>query len=417
MAYLPRIIDHRLSRLLRGNAVVRLEGPRGCGKTTTGLHHTASAVHLDTSPAMVELAQLDPGRLLTGTAPRLVDEWRLAPTLWDQLSQRLDATALPGRYLLASSATLVDYRRHTQGADQLPVLRMRTLALAENPRCTPQVSMAGLAYGDRVTKVRSPLTYRDLAGVAVRGGWPALIDASLEQAIDYNTGYLHDLTHTDLPAASPTRHQPVRVGKLLASLARQPSREVNLAGLAADTHTAGGGAGRDTVRAYLEALARVHTWEPQPAWQPPLRTRARLRHLPRAHLADPALACAALRLDQDRLADDPDMFAAVFTSMVIHDLRVYLEGTGARLYHYRDETGLAIAAIIEYADSGWAAIQTSLGEHRVVDAEIGLHKLCDERLDLDQTGPPRFLAIITGGTTGYTTRSHTYVIPLATLTA
>jgi hypothetical protein len=107
----------------------------------------------------------------------------------------------------------------------------------------------------------------------------------------------------------------------------------------------------------------------------------------------------------------------MFTSMVIHDLRVYLEGTGARLYHYRDETGLTIDAIIEYADGGWAAIQTSLGEHRVVDAEISLHRLCDERLDLDQTGQPRFLAVITGGTTGYTTRSRTYIVPLATLTA
>ena len=417
MAYLPRIIDHRLGRLLRGNPVVRLEGPRGCGKTTTGLHHTASAVHLDTSPAMVELAQLDPDRLLTGPAPRLVDEWRLAPTLWNQLNQHLAETTLPGGYLLASSATPPDYRRHTEGADQLPVLRMRTLALAENPRCAPQVSLAGLAYGDRVTKVRSPLTYRELAGEAVRGGWPALVDASTEEATQYNTTYLHDLTHTDLPAASPTRHQPARIGQLLTSMARHTAGEVSLAGLATDTQTAGGGAGRDTVRVYLDALARIHSWEPQPAWQPPLRTRARLRHHPRAHLADPALACAALQLDPDRLADDPDQFAAVFTSMVIHDLRVHLEGTGARLYHYRDETGLTIAAIIEYRDGGWAAIQTSLGEHRVVDAEISLHKLLDERLDLDQTGQPRFLAVITGGTTGHTTRSHTYIVPLATLTA
>lgn len=417
MANLPRIIDHRLSRLLRGNAAVRLEGPRGCGKTTTGLNHTASAVHLDTNPAMVELAHLDPDRLLAGPAPRLVDEWRLAPTLWNQITSQLDNTSLPGRFLLASSATPVDYRHHTKGADQLPVLRMRTMALAEHPRATGQVSLAGLAHGDRVTGVRSPLSYRDLAGVAVRGGWPALVDASIEQAIDYNTTYLHDLTHTDLPAASPTRHQPARIGQLLASLARHTAREVSLAGLAADTHAARGGAGRDTVRAYLDALTRVHAWEPQPAWQPPLRTRTRLRHQPRAHLADPALACAALHYDQDGLADDPDQFSALFTAMVVRDLRVHLEGTGARLHHYRDETGLAIDAIIEYAGGGWAALQTSLGEHRVVDAETRLLKLRDERLDLDQTGPPRFLAVITGGTNGNTTRNRTHIVPLATLTA
>lgn len=414
MEYLPRIVDDRLSRLLRAQPAVRLEGPRGCGKTTTALRHAGSATHLDSSPAMRELAQLDPDRILTGTVPRLVDEWRLAPTLWPHLAARLDDQPLPGRYLLVSSATPLSYRHRTPGADQLPALHMRTLALAEQPDAQPQVSLAGLAHGDRVTNIHSRLGYRELAGVAVRGGWPALIDASPEHAAAFNTAYLDDLARVDVAAAVPTRHQPERVRHLLDTIARQTGRPASLAGLG---HQTAGRLGRDTVRSYLDALTRVHAIEYQPAWQPPLRTRTRLRHQPRLHLADPALACAALRLSADELADQPDQYTAIFTAMAVHDLRVYLEGTGARLWHYRDETGLTIDAIIEYPDRSWAALQTRLGEHQLLDAEIQLYTLLDDRLDLSQVGRPRFLAILTATTQGHTTRSGTRIIPLPTLTA
>lgn len=410
--YMPRAIDHRLSLLLRSQPAVRLEGPRGCGKTTTGLNHVGSAVHLDSSPSMPELAQLEPERILDGAAPRLLDEWRLAPTLWPQIIARLGDRPLPGRYLLASSASPAEYRHHTRDADQLAGLRMRTMTLTERPGITGQVSLAGLARGDRVTGARSRLTYRDLAEQAVRGGWPALADATLDQAISHNTGYLERLAHADVPTATLTRYQPARILRLLDRLARHIASDFSFAGLAE-----GAGLGLDAAQAYLDGLTRVHVWEPQPAWQPALRTRARLRHRSRAHLADPALACACLQIDAEQLADNPDQFAAIFTAMAVHDLRVYLEGTGARLYHYRDETGLAIDAIIEYPDGSWAALQTSLGDHRTVDAEIALHRLRDDRLDLTRLGPPRFLAVLTGGTTASTTRDRTHRIPLATLTA
>lgn len=414
MEYLPRVIDDRLSRWLRGQPAVRLEGPRGCGKTTTALQHAGSAVHLDQSPGMPELAQLDPDRILTGRAPRLVDEWRLAPSLWPQLTSRLDDQALPGRYLLTSSATPLEYRHHTREAAQLPVLRMRTMTLSERLGAEAPVSLAGLAYGDRVTGVRSRLSYAQLAEQAVRGGWPELLDADTGTAISYNASYLHSLAHTDLKTLVLTRHHPDRITDLLTTLAWHTAAGVSLAGLGHDTTA---GLGRDTVRAYLDALDRLHAWEPQPAWQPPLRTRARLRHRPRAHLADPALACAALGYDPDRLADNPNQFATIFTAMVIHDLRAYLEETGAQLWHYKDETGLAIDAIIQYPDGRWAALQTSLGDHHVVDADIALETLRDDRLDLGQVGQPRFLAVITGGTHATTTRNRTHTIPLATLTA
>ena len=311
---MPRVIDSRLSRWLLGQPAVRLEGPRGCGKTTTALQHAGSAVQLDAHPGMSELAHLDPDRILTGPAPRLLDEWRLAPTLWPQITGLLGEHPLPGRDLLASSATPLEYRHHTREADQLPVLRMRTMTLTERPGIDAQVSLAGLAYGDRVTGVRSQLSYTQLAEHAVRGGWPQHLDAGTEQAIEYNTSYLHQLAHADMKTLVLTRHHPDRISDLLTSLARHTAGDVSRAGLGHDTDAR---LGRDTVRSYLDALGRLHAWEPQPAWQPHLRTRARLRHRPRIHLADPALACAALGHDPDRLAENPERFSAIFTAMAV----------------------------------------------------------------------------------------------------
>lgn len=414
--YLPRVVEAHIARALDTTSGAVLEGPRGCGKTLTGLHHARSSVRLDLTQAAIELAELDPSSVLAGAAPKLIDEWQLAPSLWNRISQEIDDGHQPGRYILTSSATSSDRHRYSS-VDRFTHLRMRPMSLAENQRSTGQVSLAGLAHGRRLTGIRSPLSYRDLAAEAVRGGWPALAGASLPDAMEFNSAYLNDLTSTDLRAAGPTRHDPTRVGLLLASLARNIATEATLASLVADMAVHGGHVDRNTVRTYLDALARVFAYEEQAAWKVPLRSRARLRSQPKVHLADPALACAALRLTPDHLTDDPAHFGRIFEAMVVRDLRAYLDNTGSRLYHYRDESGLMIDAVIEFADTGWSAIEIELGDHRIESAESRLLKLRDERVDLDHVGPPRFLAVITGGTTGYTLRTGIHVIPLATLAA
>lgn len=417
VAYLPRVVDARIDQLLAKTGAVMLEGPRACGKTSTGLQHARSSVRLDTSPAAVELAELDPAGVLAGEMPRLVDEWQNAPSLGNLIRQQIDAGQRPGQFILTRSATPPSYLRRHYGASPSARARMRPMSLAENQRSTGQVSLAALADGGRLSGIRSPLPYRDLAAEAVRGGWPALVEASIADAMEFNASYLADLATTDLPQAGWAHHDPVRLHRLLTSLAHNIATEAPLARLVADVAADGGHIDRNTVRAYLDALTRVFAYEEQPAWAVSLRSRARLRSRPKLHLADPALACAALHLTPDRLASDPVYFAQVFEAMVIRDLRTYLDPTGGHILHYRDETGLTIDAILEFADGGWAAIEIELGEHRLGDAETALLKLRDERVDLDQVGPPRFLAVITGGTNGYTLRTGIHAVPLATLTA
>jgi hypothetical protein len=86
-----------------------------------------------------------------------------------------------------------------------------------------------------------------------------------------------------------------------------------------------------------------------------------------------------------RLMASPEYFGQVFEAMAIHDLRVYAEAQRGRLYHYRDETGLGVDAIIEYPGT-WAAAEVKLGASQIAKAETNLLKLRDGRVDTQVLG-------------------------------
>ncbi|MCL2848687.1 MAG: DUF4143 domain-containing protein [Micrococcales bacterium] len=408
------MVDARLDALLQAMGGVVVEGPRACGKTSTGLQHVRSSVRLDSLPQAAQLVELDPGSLLAGETPRLVDEWQLAPSLWNLIRHEIDDRQAKGQFILSGSATPADDVRRHSGAGRLARLPMRTMTLSESGRSSNTVSWQALSAPDALIGVRSPLSYRDLAAEAVRGGWPALLESDLADATDFNAAYLDDLCSSDIPTATGVRHDPVRLRRLLASLARTISGEATANALVADV-SADVPIDRDTVGRYLDALNTVFAFDPLPAWSVALRSRTRLRTRAKIHLADPALACAALGASPDRLARDPEYFGQVFEAMAIRDLRVYAEAQRARVYHYRDATGLEIDAIVEHPDGTWAAAEVRLGASMISAAERNLRRLRDERIDTDRTGPPTFLAVITGTEYGYTLPSGVHIVPLATL--
>ncbi len=416
MAYLSRAVDAALDRLLKAMGGVLIEGPRACGKTSTGLEHARSSLHLDASPQLVELASLDPGQLLAGEVPRLIDEWQLAPSLWNVIRHETDERQQRGQFILSGSATPAeDITRHS-GAGRIARLRMRPMSLAESRRGTSEVSLATLRNDSRVSGV-SPLGYADLAVEAVRGGWPALLTATPDEAVTFNRSYVDDLCSSEVELATGVRHDPVRMRRLLESVSRNIAGEATLENIARDVSADGGQLNPETARSYLDALAKVFALEELPAWSVALRSKSRLRTRSKLHLADPALACAALGIGAERLAGDPEFFGQVFEAMVIRDLRALSSAELGRVYHYRDNTGLEADAILEYPDGRWAAIEVKLGSARLADAEKSLLTLRDARVDLDRIGSPAFLAVVTGTQYAYTLPSGVHVIPLGVLGA
>ena len=415
MAYVKRTVDLALQELLTSVGAVLIEGPRGCGKTSTGLEHSESSIRLDHSPQLVQLAELNPAALLHGSIPRLLDEWQLAPTLWNAARHEIDDRQQRGQFILSGSATPAeDVTRHS-GAGRLARLRMRTMSLAELGASSKQVSLAELAPGTMVSGT-SPLTYADMADQAVRGGWPALLGASTRQAQIFNREYCVNLYEAEVQAAAGSRHNPIRLRRLLESIARNIAGEATLRTLAADVAGAVESTiDPKTIATYMSALTRVFALDELPAWSVSLRSKSRLRTASKLHLADPALACALLGVGSDRLAREPEFFGQIFESMVVRDLRALVAPDFGRVYHYRDNTGLEADAIIEYPDGRWGAVEVKLGDSRVPDAERNLLTLRDARVNTDVVGQPQFLAVVTAGEFAYTLPSGVHVIPLATL--
>jgi predicted AAA+ superfamily ATPase len=417
MSYLRRVIDNVLHDHLNAMGGVVVEGTRACGKTSTSLNAAKSSVRLDESPQMIELADLNPDELLKGETPRLIDEWQLAPSLWNSIRHEIDERQASGQFILTGSASPHDDITRHSGAGRFARLRMRPMALFESEKSSGEVSISQLFNGTGQVSATSPLTYMDLAVEAVKGGWPALTSqkADERQALAFNRSYLQNVYGSDIPLAAGVRHDPIRLGRLMESLSRNISTEATNQKLASDVSADGGELRPETISTYLDALSRIFIEEDLSAWSVALRSKSRLRTSPKHYFADPSLACASLGAGSERLGRDPEWFGQVFENMAVRDLRTYIQPLDGNLYYYRDNTGLEIDCIIELSDGRWAGIEVKLGSAKIPEAESHLLSLKNDRVDTGKVGNPSFLAVVTGTKYAYTLPSGTHVIPLAVL--
>ena len=116
MRYRKRIADDILKRKLEGKGAVVIEGPKWCGKTTTAEQIAASILYMDDPEKKeqnITMSELSPKRLLKGATPRLIDEWQLAPKLWDAIRFEVDHRGELGQFILTGSAVPADTREIT----------------------------------------------------------------------------------------------------------------------------------------------------------------------------------------------------------------------------------------------------------------------------------------------------------------
>ena len=401
--YRPRIVDAELAELLAASGAVLVEGPRAVGKTATAMQASASHVLLDVELDAQRMANIDPAAVLTGDTPRLLDEWQLAPGLWNHVRRAVDERSGSGQFILTGSAVPADdVTRHT-GAGRFTRLRMRPMSLFESGHSNGGISLRGLLDGEPQRGHAAPVPIAQLAERITVGGWPAHLGSAAAPAMRVNRGYLDDVRRTDVPRLDGRSRDPVRVGRLLQSLARNIATPVSLARLAADAGGDGTAMKTDTAAGYLDALERLMVVEPQPAWSPHLRSRS----TPVRHFVDPSLAVAALgaRASPAKLVADLEFFGFLFESMVIRDLRIYAQAADAEVFHYREKDGLEVDAVVEAADGRWAAFEIKLGNRWVDDGVRNLRRLARRMANSDH-GPPAALAVIVPGGYGSTHGGH-----------
>ncbi len=414
MTYHPRIVDRELAERLQATGAVVVEGPRACGKTTTARQIAASEALLDVDDVARRLASLEPARILIGDVPRLIDEWQLEPAIWNHVRRAVDDRRLPGQFILTGSAVPADDATRHTGAGRLTRLRMRPLSLFELRRSSGEISLAGLLDGARATASRSVIPLDDLAELICVGGWPVNLGRSTKLALRANRDHLDEIRRLDIANGDGKRRDPVRVGMLLRSLARNVATPAAIATLASDTGEGVSAIKEHTAGDYLRALERIMIVENQPAWPTHLRSRSVLRRKPVRHLADPSLAVAAVRAEPARLLRDLDFLGFLFESMVVRDLRVYAQAADAEVFHYREKGGLEVDAIVQANDGRWAAFEVKLGEGRADEGARNLLRLA-ERVDPDRMGEPTALGVIVSSGYGYTREDGVGVIPIGAL--
>ena len=414
MDYRPRVIDATLAASLEAVGAVVIEGPKACGKTETARRAARSEVRVDTAGARQAFA-VSPALLLEGEPPRLLDEWQVEPGLWNEVRHAVDDRQAKGQFILTGSAVPRDDPGRHPGPGRFIHLRMRPMTLAETGYSSKRTSLAAVLAGEQVAAPDPGLSVEDVAERIVVGGWPVHLGLTPAQALRAMQGYVDDVCRLDVPRLDGIRRDPVGVRALLNSLARNIATPATLESLTADA----AGPDRDmkveTTRGYLGALGRLMIVDDIPAWKPDLRSRARLRNASIRHLADPALATAALNANPKRLLSDLNWMGFLFESMVVRDLRVYAAALGGEVFHYRDNTGLEADAIIELPDGEWAGFEIKLGSSQAVtDAAAAALLRLRERV----AGKlPKALVIITGTGFAFPRRDGVLQVPVGALAA
>ena len=413
--YLPRVADMRLDDALRSSGAVHIKGPKWCGKTETGIHHTRSQVYLqdpDKSPALLAMADSKPSKLLIGDKPRLIDEWQMAPQLWDAVRFAVDREKVRGGYVLTGSSTPKIRPAHT-GVGRIAPLEMSTMSLLETGESTGAVSLLSLFEGTLDIAQVAGLDVDDYAHIICRGGWPeAVVSESRGDAGGMARDYVLELLDSNINEMDGIRRNRTWMRQIMRSYARNVSGQASLSTIAADMQ--GEAPSAPTLSEYVDALSRAFVLNDLSAWNPRLRSKTAVRTSPTRHFSDPSIAAAVLAATPRGLLDDFETFGLLFESLCIHDLRVYASALGGSLYHYRDKTGLEADAVVVLDDGRWALVEVKMGQSRIDEGASHLLKLA-ERIDQTREGRPSFLMVLTSTACAYRRKDGVVVVPLACL--
>ncbi len=420
--YRPRIADRMLSRRLMGVGAVLIQGPKWCGKTTTAEQQAKSVVYMDDPEYMaqnVELASLSPKKLLAGATPRLIDEWQLAPQLWDAARFEVDHRGEEGQFIFTGSAVPADTDKiHHSGTGRFAWLTMRTMSLYESGESTGEVSLGDLFCKPGVDIFgTNNLNIDSIAWLICRGGWPRATTINKEVALDMAYRYYEAVVNNDISRVDNVKRDAERTKRVLRSIARNQCAQISLNTICADIENNDTVSfNRLTIASYIEALKKIFVLEDSLAWNPNLRSKTAIRSSETRYFSDPSIGVAAMGVGPNDLINDLSTMGLFFESMCVRDLRVYADALEGSIYHYRDSSGLECDAVLHLRNGNYGLIEIKLGGEKNIEEGAKNLKLLASKIDTTKMKAPSFLMILTG-TTRYAIRREdgVYVVPIGCL--
>lgn len=426
MQYLPRIVDSELDLRLRAVGATVLVGPKWCGKTTTAKQKAQSVIELqdpDLQDGYLRLADTKPSLLLEGANPRLIDEWQLAPKLWDAIRASVDRRNEKGLYLLTGSVVVDEGSIKHTGTGRISRLEMAPMSLWESGESSGEVSLKSLFDGSQpeVDGAKSKIGLDQLMFCLCRGGWPSSLLVSGDDAkLFIASDYLANVTEVDVGRVDGVDRNPRLALQILKSYARNISTLATKVSIRKDVLSVHD-ISLPTLDSYLEALRKLYVIKDMEAWNPSLRSASSIRSSPKRGFVDPSVAVAAIGANPDYFRKDFKTFGFLFESMVMRDLRVYSQRLGGRISYYRDRYGLEADAVLHLQDGRYALIEVKLGSAEIEEGAshlLEIKRLVQTFNQGEKQCPlrePDMLLIITGGDFAYTRDDGVHVVPISCL--
>ncbi len=414
--YIPRLTDKILKEELEAFGAVLITGPKWCGKTTTAFNQAKSALFLqdpDEREQYLRVADIKPSSLLEGENPRLIDEWQDAPQLWDAVRFSVDQRGNSGLYILTGSTSVDETKIAHSGTGRISRLRMRTMSLFESGDSNGEVSIRQLLEKQDISG-KSTHSIKDIANLIVGGGWPSSIGKSLNIKRRQVEGYCKSIVNIEISTFDGVDRNSDKVEHVLRSYSRHISSQATIKTITNDVTKNFDSIYRKTVSEYIDALKKIYVIEDLKAWSPTLRSKTTISTSSTRHFVDPAIAAYFLDANSEDLLNDLKTMGLLFESLVIRDLRVYVENLNGKLFHYRDHSGLEADAVLHFRNGEWGAIEVKLGDKAIDAGAESLLKLKD-KIDTDAMNAPSFLAVVTANGYAYQRPDRVYVIPIGCL--
>ena len=417
--YKKRIADKILQKKLNAKGAVLIEGAKWCGKTTTASQIAKSILSMqnpEEKEQNIRLAELSPSRLLHGKTPRLIDEWQLAPKLWDAVRFEVDKRDEFNQFILTGSAVPADLKEITHtGTGRISRMLMRPMSLFESQESNGSVSLAELFSSKTNIDGENTIDIDELAFLICRGGWPKAIGLKqyigLSQAIDYYDA----VVNSDISRVDNIERNPERAKRLLRAYARSIGTQTKLTSLSDDVNEDNNLGTNPTIYNYINALQKIFVIEDSHAWNPNLRSKAAIRTTDTRYFTDPSIAAAALGLCPNDLIDDIKTMGFFFENLCIRDLRVYADSLDGTIYHYRDKNGLECDAVIHLRNGAYGLIEIKLGGDKAIEeGKYTLNKLAENR-DYNLMKKPSFKMVITGTGKYAYKDGDTFIVPIGCL--
>ena len=419
--YKKRIADEILQFKLESKGAVLIEGAKWCGKTTTAKQQANSIVSMqnqDTASSNIELANIKPSILLTGETPRLIDEWQVAPKLWDAVRFEVDQRDEFGQFILTGSAVPEDISEifHT-GTGRITRMLMRPMSLFESEESSGTVSLKDIFNGKLDIAGTSSIDLEHLSFIICRGGWPKAIDCServaLEQAFDYFNG----VVNSDISRVDNVERNKERAIRIMRSYARSIASQTKLSSIVEDIKiNEANNISEDTIASYIKALKQIFVIEDSPAWNPNLRSKAAIRTSDTRYFVDPSIGTAALGLGPKDLIADLNTMGLVFENLCIRDLRIYADALDGNVYHYRDSNNLECDAVVHLRNGSYGLIEIKLGGDRLIEEGATTLNKLEANIDTTKMKAPSFKMVLTGvGNYAYRRKDGVLIVPIGSL--